>query len=116
MALAADAALAGELEVSLATPAVALSPGGRGAIEVSLANATASDLHGEAQLLSPWGSWQQTRDWTTGFAVAPGERQTLSFGVAMPATARPGEQWWALVKVMYFGRVVYSEAAEVTVR
>ena len=31
------------------------------------------------------------------------------------ATARPGEQWWAIVKVMYFGRLQYSEPVEVTI-
>jgi hypothetical protein len=33
----------------------------------------------------------------------------------IPASARPGTRWWALVKVMYFGRVRYSAAVPVTV-
>jgi hypothetical protein len=28
---------------------------------------------------------------------------------------RPGTQWWALVKIMYFGRVRYSAVVPVTV-
>jgi hypothetical protein len=39
----------------------------------------------------------------------------LRFGVAVPATARPGARWWALVKVMYFGRVRYSQAVPVSI-
>jgi hypothetical protein len=39
----------------------------------------------------------------------------MAFTVTAPATARPGQHWWALVKVMYFGRVRYSEPAAVTV-
>jgi hypothetical protein len=35
--------------------------------------------------------------------------------VSVPGTARPGARWWALVKVVYFGRVRYSTAIPVTV-
>jgi len=35
--------------------------------------------------------------------------------VRVPGTARPGEQWWAIVKVMYFGRLQYSEPVEITI-
>ena len=45
--------------------------------------------------------------------LAPSE--TLRFEVAVPAAARPGERWWAIVKLMYFGRLRYTEPAEVTV-
>jgi hypothetical protein len=31
------------------------------------------------------------------------------------AAARAGSQWWALAKVMYFGRVIYSEPASIEV-
>jgi len=112
---AAQTALDGEVEVSLITPALALSPGGRGSIEVRVRNQAASQIRGEAQLLSPFGSWEQTTPWTTGFAVDPGREETLQFAVRIPPAARPGEQWWALVKIMYFGRLVYTEPAEVTV-
>jgi hypothetical protein len=33
----------------------------------------------------------------------------------MPPGARPGAHWWAVVKVMYFGRVRYSQAVPVRV-
>jgi hypothetical protein len=39
----------------------------------------------------------------------------LRFELAVPQTARPGARWWALVKVMYFGRVWYSKAIAVFV-
>jgi hypothetical protein len=35
--------------------------------------------------------------------------------VRLPASARPGSHWWALAKVMYFGRIVYSETAQIEV-
>ncbi|MGO8955896.1 MAG: glycoside hydrolase [Streptosporangiaceae bacterium] len=108
-------ALAGEADISLAAEQLALAPGQSGALEVVVRNWAASAVHGEAQLISPFGSWIQAGPWTTGFAVPAGAVSTVQFEVAVPPTARPGEQWWAIVKLMYFGRVRYTRAAEVTV-
>jgi alpha-mannosidase len=115
MQQAAETALAGEADVSLVSPALAIRPGGTSAVEVQVRNRTAATIRGEAQLLSPLPSWRQTAPWTTAFELAPGEESTLRFQVRIPATARAGEQWWAIVKVMYFGRLQYSEPVEVTI-
>ncbi len=108
-------ALASEADIGLLAEAISLAPGDSGAIEVVIRNQAASAIRGEAQLISPYGSWLQTRPWTTGFAVAAGTAMTVQFDVTIPPTARPGEQWWALGKIMYFGRIRYTRAAEVTV-
>jgi len=100
---------AGEAELTCLTGHLALPPGGSGQIAVRLANATHSELHGEAQLISPHGSWAAVTPWSTGFSAGPGGSTTLAFNVAVPADARPGQRWWALVKVMFFGRLRYSE-------
>ena len=113
---AADTALEGELGLSLISPAAAIRPGGAGAVEVLVRNRTDTAIHGEAQLISPWGSWRETRPWTAGFALAAGAEATMRFDIEIPAAARSGEQWWAIVKAMYFGRVQYSEPVEVTIR
>jgi alpha-mannosidase len=113
---AVESALAGEAELSLISPAIALRPGGTGAVEAVLRNRTGSVIRGEAQLISPHGSWRRAGPWATGFALPAGAERTLRFGVSAPATARSGEQWWAIVKVMYFGRLRYSEPVEVTIR
>jgi alpha-mannosidase len=115
MQQAVETAQAGEAEVSLISPSLAIRPGGTDTIEVAIRNQTSAGIHGEAQLISPFGSWQQTSPWTTDFALAAGAARTLRFEVRIPATARPGEQWWAIVKVMYFGRLQYSEPVEVTI-
>ena len=116
MQRAARTALDGEVDVSLITPSISITPGGSGCLEVAVRNRANSAIHGEAQLISPFGSWRQTSPWTTGFEIdADGER-TLTFAVDVPATARPGERWWAIVKLMYFGRLHYTEPAEVTAR
>jgi alpha-mannosidase len=112
---AAATAQAGEADVSLVSPTLAIRPGGTGAVEVLIRNRTAAAIRGEAQLISPFGSWRQTAPWTTGFELASGAERPLRFEVRIPATARAGEQWWAIVKVMYFGRLQYSEPVEVTI-
>jgi hypothetical protein len=109
-------AITAEADLDIAPRQLELAPGDAGAVEVTLASHAASDLRGEVQLISPAGSWEFVPEWTAGFAVAAGKSVTLSFPVTAPADARPGQRWWVMAKVMYFGRVRYSEAAEVAVR
>jgi alpha-mannosidase len=107
--------LAAELDMELLTSQLRLRPGGSGEIAVRLRNTTAAQIRGEAQLVSPFGSWAGTHPWTQGFAAEPGGELTLRAAVTADATARPGQHTWALVKLMYFGRARYSESASVTV-
>ncbi|HEX5188606.1 MAG TPA: glycoside hydrolase family 38 C-terminal domain-containing protein [Streptosporangiaceae bacterium] len=106
---------AAESTLRMVTGHLELPPGSTGNVTVSLSNATASEIRGEAQLISPHGSWSAHRSWQAGFAAEPGRQTELSFGVSIPADARPGQRWWALVKVMYFGRLRYSEPIWITV-
>jgi alpha-mannosidase len=109
-------AITAEADLGITPRQLELAPGDAGAIEVTLASHAASEIRGEVQLISPAGSWEFVPEWTAGFAVAAGKSVTLSFPVTAPADARPGQRWWVLAKVMYFGRVRYSEAAEVSVK
>ncbi len=104
-----------EAGVELLPAVLTLAPGERGTLSVRLANRTASVIRGESQLMSPFGSWAQTRPWTRGFTAGPGETVVLRYAVTVPAGARPGEHWWALAKVMYFGRVQYTDCAGIQV-
>ncbi len=104
-----------EIALEVLTPAVGLAPGQQGELAARISNRVASQLRGEAQLVSPFGSWTALGPWTLGFAAEPGTPVTLRYPVSMPAGARPGAQWWAVIKVMYFGRVRYSQAVPVTV-
>ncbi|MGH3247388.1 MAG: glycoside hydrolase family 38 C-terminal domain-containing protein, partial [Trebonia sp.] len=108
-------ALAGEADLELVTPAVRLSPGESGELTVRVASHLASQLRGEVQLISPVGTWRATGPWTQPVTVSPGGEATARFTVTVPATATPGWESWLLVKLMYFGRVRYSEAAPLTV-
>ena len=111
----ATAAITAEADLRISPRELVLAPGGAGVIEVALDSRAASEIRGEAQLISPVGSWEFLPRWTTGFAVAAGNSALLKFPLAAPATARPGQRWWVIAKVMYFGRVRYSEPAEVAV-
>ena len=49
------------------------------------------------------------------FSVEAGGESELEFEVAIPPTAEPGH-WWALVKLMWFGRAQYTAAIPLVVR
>ena len=108
------AAGAAEADVAVLTPGLRLAPGSQGELQVRVTSGLASELRGEAQLVSPFGSWEMLGPWTQGFSVAPGASTVLRFAVHVPVTARHA-QWWALVKVMYYGRVRYTEAIPVVI-
>ena len=78
-----------------------------------LENRACSEIRGEAQLISPHGTWEAITPRTQGFAVEPAAARTLRYLVRAPATARPGSHFWALVKVTWFGRVAYTQAIPV---
>ncbi len=97
----------GELGVDLRTAAVDVGPGDSAAVEVALSNLVAGEIRGEAQIISPWGTWEHVSPWTQGFAVPPRGVETVRFAVRCPPGTVPTTAW-ALVKVMYFGRVLYT--------
>jgi hypothetical protein len=110
-----EQAAAAELGLRL-RPATLRIPAGRaGEFAVEVANRTAAPIRGECQLISPLGTWPALGPWTREFAASPGEAVTLCYPMRLPAGARPGAHWWALAKVVYFGRIAYSECARIEV-
>ena len=110
--------MASEADIGLLAEAISLAPGDSGAIEVVIRNLAASAIRGEAQLVSPFGTWDAITPWTQSFTVEPDAEVTARYEVAVPAAsaaARWGPQWWALVKVCYFGRVRYTRAIRVSI-
>jgi len=109
------------LEVTVTSGPVELAPGGQATLTVELTNRAASEVRGEAQLLSPFGTWDAapgevvTGPWTQGFAVPAGATLQLHYAVRAPGDARPGAAWWAAVKVSTFGQVAYTATVPVTV-
>jgi hypothetical protein len=103
-----------ELDADIALEEVAVAAGATGALRVTLRNRAAAEIRGEAQLISPLETWSSITPWTQGFTLAPGARTTATFDVSPPPDAVAGT-YWALVKVMYFGRVLYTESVPVRI-
>ena len=108
-------ALAEEAEIEILTPAVRLAPGESGELTARVSSRLASQLRGEVQLVSPIGTWRATGPWTQAVTVEPGDAATVRFAVTVPATAEPGWESWLLVKLMYFGRVRYTQSVPLIV-
>ncbi|MGW7006764.1 glycoside hydrolase family 38 N-terminal domain-containing protein [Streptomyces sp. NPDC054933] len=105
---------AAELEATLAAQDLVVSPGQTGHLSVALRNTAHSQIHGEAQLITPYAIWPISGPWSQPFSVPAGGDSEVSFDINAPAGARPGN-WWALVKLMYFGRLLYTPAASVII-
>src|SRR5208283_294509 len=58
------AATEAELGLATLTPAPRLAPGGTADLTVELSSGLASEMRGEAQLVSPFGSWEALGPWT----------------------------------------------------
>jgi hypothetical protein len=108
-------AAAAEVNLTMLTPELRLTPGSRDEVQVSVSTQLASEMHGEAQLVSPFGTWDLFSPPSQGFSATAREPAVLRFAVTVPATARPGSRAWGLVKVMYFGRARYSQALPITI-
>jgi alpha-mannosidase len=104
------------LEITSLTPAaLTLSRGERTTLRVGLRNTTRSRIDGEAMPVSPWGTWDFIGPYARGFSIEAGAEAEVEFEVAIPATADAGH-WWALVKLMWFGRAQYTPAVAVVVQ
>ncbi|HTF12417.1 MAG TPA: NEW3 domain-containing protein, partial [Asanoa sp.] len=102
------------LSADLDVDELRLRPGQRATITLRLANPAAHAVHGEAQVISPWGTWEMLAPHTQGFTVDAGGKAALGIEVTVPADATRGT-WWALAKVMWFGRVAYTAPVRLVV-
>ncbi len=87
---AASRAEDSEAELASLSSHLDLAPGGSGTVAVRLANHTASELRGEAQLISSYGSWSSMGPPAMGFTAAAGETSTMTFNVRDPRRRPPG--------------------------
>ncbi|HJP73976.1 MAG TPA: glycoside hydrolase family 38 C-terminal domain-containing protein [Pseudonocardiaceae bacterium] len=110
----ADTARPLGIELSVVTESVDVTCGEKAVLTVRATSTAADDVDGEAMVVSPWGTWHLVGPYTNGFHVRAGASTEISFEVAAPAHAQPGT-WWAMVKLMWFGRVQYSPAIPVRV-
>ncbi|WP_053647282.1 NEW3 domain-containing protein [Streptomyces sp. XY431] len=102
------------LGVAVLADTVRLAPGERGVLVLRLSNRTRGEIRGELQLVSPWGTWEAVGAPVRGFTLAAGAEAVEEFELAAPATTDPGA-YWALAKVMWFGRCQYAPTVAVVV-
>ena len=101
---------------------VGLAPGDRAVLTLRLTNPNRSEVRGEAQLITPYGTWGDPGDELAvgapiqGFAVPAGETGTLTFTVSASTGARTGGAWWALARVACFGQVSYTASVPLVSR
>ncbi|WP_436500460.1 NEW3 domain-containing protein [Actinokineospora sp. HUAS TT18] len=103
------------LRISAPDPRITVAPGGRAKLALTLTSEAAGRIDGEAMPVSPWGTWDFIGPYAKGFSVEPGETVDVEFDVVVPAGAEPGH-WWAMIKLMWFGRVQYGPAVALVVR
>ncbi|KAA2263472.1 alpha-mannosidase [Solihabitans fulvus] len=94
--------------------AVRVAAGDSAELAVTVATPAHAPVAVEAQLISPWGTWGFAGPWSIGAELPARGHARLSFLVAPPHGTPPG-RWWALVKVIGAGRLLYSETVSVEV-
>ncbi|MFE5586012.1 NEW3 domain-containing protein [Kitasatospora sp. NPDC056531] len=102
------------LSVDVSDQSLRLTPGGRATLGLTLTNRTRGEIRGELQLVSPWGTWDAIAEPVRGFTVLAGSATTVDFDLAAPESADPGS-YWALAKVMWFGRCQYAPTVALVV-
>jgi alpha-mannosidase len=94
--------------------AVRLARGESGRLSVRVASAVEAAVAVEAALVSPWGTWEMVGPRAVGAELPAMGEVELGFDVRVPRSAAPG-CWWALVRVVGGGRVLYSPAVALEV-
>jgi uncharacterized membrane protein len=93
---------------------VRLTRGESGRIAVRVASAASGPIALEAALVSPWGTWEFAGPRTVGAELPAKGEVELGFDVNVPRWAVPGS-WWALIRVVGAGKVLYSPAVPLEV-
>ncbi|MBV6698026.1 glycoside hydrolase [Kitasatospora aureofaciens] len=103
------------LDVIVSHSALHVTPGGRTTLGLTLTNHTRGEIRGELQLVSPWGTWDAIGAPVRGFTAPAGSSSTVDFEITAPEDTDPGA-YWALVKVMWFGRCQYAPTVALEVQ
>jgi len=103
------------LDAVLDTEEVEVAAGSSTRLGIRLANRTQDEIRGEAAAVSPWGAWDMVSPSVQPFEVAALGTSRLEFDIRPTADQRPGRSW-VLVKVMWYGHLVYLPAVSLIVR
>jgi alpha-mannosidase len=102
------------VRVSMQTEPLRLRPGQTATIDLTLHSDAATAISVQAQLVSPWHTWELFPDWNTGVEIPALGQAQVRLPVRVPDNHRPG-RWWALLKLAHAGQLHYTEPIEVEV-
>ncbi|MFC6081830.1 glycoside hydrolase family 38 N-terminal domain-containing protein [Sphaerisporangium aureirubrum] len=103
------------LSVTVRTPRIRLTPGGPPTgLDVLLRSPARTEVSVQAQLITPWHTFDLTPHWNTGTTIPPTGEASLHFPLHAPTGSTPG-RWWALVKLACAGTLHYTEPIEIEV-
>jgi hypothetical protein len=102
------------LQASVETGSLRLRPGQASTIDLTLHSDAATAVSVQAQLISPWHTWELFPGWNTGVEIPARGQVRLRLPVRVPDNHRAG-RWWALVKLAHAGQLHFTEAIEVEV-
>jgi hypothetical protein len=97
----------GELELLLERDRYLLRRGSAAVVSVLARNEARTEIRGELQAISPWGSWPMIPHWREDVVIPAGATARLATVVRSPADTPPG-LWWLMLKLSYFGRCRYA--------
>jgi alpha-mannosidase len=101
--------------VDSGTPDIVVSRGGTSRLTATVASGARADLHLEAHLISPWGTWEWMGPASLGATLPARSSVDVGFDITPPPWVTPG-RWWALIRIGCAGRLLYTPAVAVTVR
>jgi alpha-mannosidase len=99
------------LEVTL-EPSLRLAPGEPGALTLRLRTDAATPIAVEAQVISPWHTWELIDD--PAFTVELDGSAEVEIPVKVPVGHRAGS-WWVLVRLAHAGQLHYSTPVKLEV-
>jgi alpha-mannosidase len=100
----------GDLIRLAADPApVRVRAGAQARLSVRVASAAGAPITLEASVISPWGTWSCVGPRLVGATLPALGEVELGFDVA-PPPGTPAGRWWALIRVVGAGRLLYSPA------
>jgi alpha-mannosidase len=103
------------LDAVLDTEEVEVAAGSSTRLGIRLVNRTQDEIRGEAAAISPWGAWDMVTPAVQPFDVAALGTSRVEFDIRAAADQRPGRSW-VLVKVMWYGHLVYLPTVSLIVR
>jgi hypothetical protein len=96
------------------TEEIEVAAGGRTRLGIRLASRAQDEIRGEAVAISPWGTWDIVTPAVQPFHVRALGTSRVEFDVRAAAGRRPVRSW-VLVKLMWYGHLLYLPTVSLAV-